>query len=431
MDRQDGMIRDTPVNSKDSERLFDNAYTYCHEWCITDQAESLLAGGSSRSFDDINKCRATRPGSTSPVNINADRIAASLKTICGRNPECIIDGTVGGEDAAQAYLAAEAEILELLASKASLSVSPAALVADELAVVRVTINVTGVTLPLNFNGFAVSRTAANSIKKIPDQFDLNISANVGAHLRTQVDSEEPTNLYSSFIPLRRMADGTTSGLVAFPIINDMVMERNPTPLKFTAWNSLRTYNNPLLATTGERTKTGELFATSWEAIQIVIVFSYPNNQPTTKNLRSSVKFIADFVIATSTNTRGVCTLDATAITKPQNYLAGGFPGTEQTYFVNTGDALHNDEWSDSVEIQLGAYWVPPRRSTTAERLGPILISAYARHHGTEAIIRDSRISFAIHPEINDAQCPRETSSARIRVSVTDRKRIGVLERVAF
>jgi hypothetical protein len=94
-----GATLPTPDNKT---ALFKGSYDYCRtEWCIRSATESLFTYPSGTSFASFFECDVPYKSALE------DAVAAAppeIRSICGTNAQCIIDGAVGGMEDAQSFV---------------------------------------------------------------------------------------------------------------------------------------------------------------------------------------------------------------------------------------------------------------------------------------------------------------------------------------
>jgi von Willebrand factor type D domain len=88
-----------------------DAYNYCvKNWCIESEQESMFHYLSGESYAGFKKCDLG-PDTTTSTCI--DNPSEALAKVCGPdNMECLVDGCVGGEEEAKAWLDTQAEEIE-------------------------------------------------------------------------------------------------------------------------------------------------------------------------------------------------------------------------------------------------------------------------------------------------------------------------------
>jgi len=84
---------------------------YCTaNWCIENQAESIFHYNDNgqdekgKSFDDYNNCNLGPDSETEACMSNPDRVVPGLTDICKKDEACLLDGCVGGIEAAKLYV---------------------------------------------------------------------------------------------------------------------------------------------------------------------------------------------------------------------------------------------------------------------------------------------------------------------------------------
>jgi hypothetical protein len=81
-------------------RSAEEGYKYCTtNWCIADEQQSLLTTETGVDFEDLNGC--SLPFGDSIVGSLQDQASQEVLDFCGDDQQCLIDGVMGGLEAAK------------------------------------------------------------------------------------------------------------------------------------------------------------------------------------------------------------------------------------------------------------------------------------------------------------------------------------------
>lgn len=213
------------------ERRTEAATNYCSaEWCIKDESDSIFSYEDGTDFQFFEMC------STGYSKVDMTAVPADVKALCGADEACLLDGTVGGVEDAQAELEAQAEDAARVVVGRPLVIRPSVIEERKRQEVVVTMDVRNVP--------ASARQGLQSFR----MFQINQSGKIIRQYGTLKDNGMLRNgdfemgdlVFSFKFTLPAQPAGATFSGKVVPIINGAIVEDSP--LVMMAFDALQVFS---------------------------------------------------------------------------------------------------------------------------------------------------------------------------------------------
>lgn len=362
-------------------KLFKPAYDYCtSNWCIRSETESLFTHSETLRFDDLNKCDT--PYGTAPDLSSA---SDELKTICGSDTACLIDGIAGGVEDAENALEAQSKIEQEM-SVGGVKFDPSVVRTGETVNIRITVHLIG--------------DNANSV----ESYDL---------VRIDTESGDPI--------------GPSGGTTVTKLFDDGSQQRNDSKAGDGIFTTVMAVHSDIVGERfsyalvpivgGRRSNDPNIYRTILGAVRSYSVkakVSIPPQVPKSEFSLSVSNFRGVGILVSYTWTQGNQDLDSST-----RFLGGsvGFacsPGSpylkfltetdnEEQASVQLDDARRDGEWASNTEVQFYAGWYDDSSN------GPATLTVTLHNFTSGKDIPNRSLIRAIDPGTGGACVPKQVA----------------------
>lgn len=325
-----------PISSE--ERLFKRAYEYCvSNWCLNSANDSLFTYEEGTSFSDFNKCDVPY---SNPPKISA--ASPELRSICGVDEACLIDGIVGGLDDARNSLVVQTRVDLRSSNSTSLRFSPAVIEVGVSTIILVTLD--------------VSRRPPGQVQDL-DRFELyQVDQNTGVREQPSIltlednganlnlDEQAGDLIFSNVLPLKSDEVGKVFSYQAVPVFDGI--EDISSPLAFTSLTAVRSYRGDSgISISPGRTNNTSVSVNTIQGLQLIVRYSWPRDE---SDLDSSTTFAGQTV--------GFgCEAFVTQYLNQSSGDDTSRGGTE-TVIIGLDEARLAGEWSTETKVVFNAGW---------------------------------------------------------------------------
>lgn len=348
----------SPINVPTSynELHYQAGYDYCvTNWCIRSETESLFTYSAAFPFEFYTGCDEPYPG-----DVDVSSVSNEVRTLCGRDVACLIDGAELGSAGAQNLLESESSVGE----PSQLRATPSTIVTGRSVSVALTVNLSDASdLPVNLISFAVYRVDPET-REIGSTSIISL-LDTGSGLGH--DTAANDGIFSGVVPVLSDEAGQAFGFKAIPVIGGV--EDDISSLVVESLNAVRSYSSQSgIGDTSNATAT--IVVDSIADLVLVVDYTWPTDL---SDLDTGTSFLDEKV-------GWACDSGSSYLFFSDDDTSNG---GKETVWVSLGDSFDDGAWADSVSVDFFAGWFGcPSR-------GPATLSIY-----TEAT---NTVSFAINP----------------------------------
>jgi hypothetical protein len=320
---------------------------------------------------------------------------STIRTLCGTNIPCLVDGIELGEEGSRNVLTAEADLARL-ASTARFRAWPSLVLVNQSTIVVLTVNLTGViTTATGIEEFVLFRV--DPVTRVVGTQPIVSLKDVGSGAGN--DTKAGDFVFSEVIAVRSTVAGEFFSFRAVPVIRGV--QNATSPLALTALNAVRSYSiqSGLVDVVPiNSTFPLNLQASTVDGLVLIIEYTWPADK---RDLDTGTFFLG----------AGVGFFCGESDSLPYMNFTGddiGFGGKERVT-IELGKAASDGNWTTSTFVDLNAGWYkPPYR-------GPATISMFTRQDfpdGTK-VNGNNLVSFVIDPGVQDGCASTKVAVARV------------------